>query len=114
MNIDTLSPSYVGEDKIVLTLDASTSNPRAFTPVQIDVDYSACAPAGVELPLELIIQGPTPASYREKTYRKFVPKSISFQPIASGEYLVLLREVAHNRWIGKLRIQVTGDPFEKV
>lgn len=113
MKIDDFSPAYIGEDKIVLSLDASTPTPKVFTSVQVAIDYSSAEPEGVVLPLELIIQGPTEASFVEKTYRKFRPDSISFKPIAAGEHLVLLREVAHNRWVGRLRIEVVGDQFER-
>ncbi len=114
MNIDQLSPAYIGEDKITLELDPSTSSPRVFQSVQVNVDYSPADPSGVVLPLELIVQGPTKASFIEKVFRKFAPENISFKPIAAGEHLILLREVAHNRWVGRLRIQVSGDSFEQV
>ncbi len=114
MKIDDFSPAYIGEDVIVLSLDPSTPEPKVFTSVQIAIDYSGAEPSGVALPLELIIQGPTAASFVEKTYRKTRPASVSFRPLAAGEHLVLLREVAHNRWVGRLRVEVTGDSFEKV
>lgn len=114
MNIDQFSPAYIGEDKIALTLDPASTSPRVFASIQILVDYDGADPAGVVLPLELIIQGPTPASFSQKVFRKTKPNSVSFRPIAAGEHLVLLREVAHNRWVGRLRVQVSGDQFERI
>jgi hypothetical protein len=113
MNIDELSPATIGEDKIVLAVDPSTDPPTALKAVQINVDYGkADAEGGVALPLDLIIQGPTQESYIARTYRRFVPKTLSFVPIAAGVHLVLLREQAHNRWVGRLRIVVIGDFFQ--
>ena len=114
MNIDDLSPATIGEDKITLSVDASTDPPTALKAVQIDVDYSAAAPFGIELPLDMIVQGPTEDCYIERTFRRFVPNTLSFVPLAAGEYLVVLREVAHNRWVGRLRFTVVGDRFQKV
>jgi hypothetical protein len=113
MKIDDFSPAYIGEDKIILTLDQASSSPRVFSSIQVNIDYSETLPEGVAMPLELIVQGPTEAGFVERTYRKFKPESVSFKPIAAGEYLVLLREVAHNRWVGRLRFVVTGDEFER-
>src|SRR3954469_2636970 len=114
MNIDELSPATIGEDKISLTIDPSTDPPTALKAVQVNVDYSAADPFGVELPLNMIVQGPTAESYIERTFRRFVPNTLSFVPLAAGEYLVVLREVAHNRWVGRLRFTVVGDRFQKV
>jgi hypothetical protein len=114
MNIDELSPATIGEDKIVLVLDSSTDPATALKAVQVNVDYSATGNAGIALPLDMIVQGPTEESYIERTFRRFKPNTLSFVPIAAGEYLVLLREQAHNRWVGRLRLTVVGDPFQKV
>lgn len=111
MNIDDLSPATIGEDKIALTVDPSTDPPTALRAVQINVDYAATEPFGVALPLDMIVQGPTEDSYVERTFRRFKPTTLSFVPLAAGEHLVLLRETAHNRWIGRLRITVVGDRF---
>lgn len=114
MNIDELSPATIGEDKIVLTLDPSTPSPQVFKIVQIDIDYSSTLPAGVALPLDFIVQGPNQDSYKDRVFRRFKPTTLSFVPIEAGDHLVLLREQAHNRWIGRLIVTVAGDPFQKV
>lgn len=115
MNIDELSPATIGEDKIVLTLDPSTDPATALKAVQVNVDYSkADLDGGIALPLDMIIQGPTEESYIARTFRRFVPRTLSFIPLAAGTHLVLLREQAHNRWVGRLRVTVIGDPFQKV
>jgi hypothetical protein len=113
MNIDELSPAYVGEERIILKLN-EVSIAQVFNTLQIDVDYADCEPEGVILPLDFIVQGPSEDSYKERVFRRTAPKSISFQPISSGMHMIILREQAHNRWIGRLFIDVAGDPFEKV
>lgn len=115
MNIDEFSPATVGEEMIALTLDSSTPTPKVFLIVQVNVDYSDALDAGgPALPLDFIVQGPSAVSYKENVFRRFLPRTLSFVPIEAGEHLVLLREQAHNRWIGRLRVIVAGDPFQKV
>jgi hypothetical protein len=109
--IDELSPETIGEDKITLALDPATPNPRAFAPVLVSVDYGACAPDGVVLPMELLIQSPSAGNVIRKVFRRTAPLSLAFTPREGGLHGVLLRELGHNRWKGLLRIQVAGDPL---
>lgn len=108
--IEEISPATIGEDKIVLALDPATLVPRALAPVLITVDVSACEPEGLVLPLELIIQAPSASGCRRHILRRLVPKSLSFIPKEGGLHGVVLRELVHNRWLGKLRVEVLGDP----
>lgn len=112
MDIDTLSPAYVGEDRIKLSLDPASSPVLVGKAVAILVDYSACEPEGTGLPLDLIVQGPSYTSYREKVFRRYRPERVAFVPSEAGEHLVLLREQHHNRWFGSLRVTVVGDERE--
>jgi hypothetical protein len=113
MNLDELSPATIGEEKITLTLDPLTT-PKVFSVVQVNVDYSSAEPSGIALPLDMIVQGPTAVSYLERVFRRSRPSALSFIPNEAGQYLVLLREQAHNRWIGRLLVTVAGDPFQQV
>ena len=113
MDIDELSPAMIGEERISITLDPSTT-PKVFGIVQCAVNYAPAAPNGIALPLDFIIQGPTAVSYRERVFRRSRPSTLSFVPVESGPHLVLLREQAHNRWIGRLIVEVAGDPFQQV
>lgn len=112
MNIDILSPAYVGEDRIKLSLDPSTDPPRVGQAVAIRVDYSRSEPEGASLPLDFIVQGPSENSYHERVYRRYKPARLAFVPSEAGEHLVLLREQHHNRWFGKLVVVVEGDTRE--
>jgi hypothetical protein len=109
--IDEISPETMGEDRILLSLDRTSLTPRAFQAVLINVDYSACAPEGVVLPLELLIQTPSISNIRRHIIRKIAPRTLSFIPKEGGLHGVLLRELGHNRWLGKLRVTVAGDPL---
>lgn len=107
--IEEISPEFIGEDRIALSLDSSTLNPRAFHAVLINVDYGKCAPEGIVLPLELLIQAPSIGNIRRTIIRRTAPQSLSFIPKEGGIHGVLLRELGHNRWLGKLRVLVAGD-----
>ncbi len=109
--IEELSPETIGEDRITLTLDPTSLSPRAFSSVLVNVDYSRCAPDGVVLPLEIIIQAPTAGNAVPRIARRAAPASIAFTPREGGLHGVTLREIGHNRWVGKLRIWVAGDPL---
>jgi hypothetical protein len=112
--IDELSPREYGEDRIVLRLSESTSEPRALSPVIVEVDFSACDPEGVVLPLELVVTGPSgKVTERRQVFRRRVPTELTFTPIEGGSTLVRLAEMFHNRWWGKLVIEVEGDPLDR-
>jgi hypothetical protein len=112
VNLDELSPAYVGEDRITLSLDPATDPATVGRPIAILVDYSRCDPEGTALPLDFVVQGPTKASYAEHVYRKTRPDRIIFVPKAAGEHLVVIREQRHNRWFGQLRFTIIGDVRE--
>lgn len=112
--IDELSPREYGEDRIVLSLSLPTIKPRVFVPVVIEVDASACDPEGLVLPIELIVAGPSgKATERRQVFRTRLPSEITFTPVEGGSILVLLRELFHNRWWGKLVLPVVGDPLDR-
>src|SRR5574341_11106 len=111
MRPELISPDYVGEDRFRLQL--ATPVPLALNPVQIDADYSDADPEKASLPLELIVQGPSGASFESRIFRSTKPSSFVFVPQEAGEYLIVLREVHHNRWQGRLLIDVKGDRFSR-
>lgn len=107
--LDELSPRYVGEDRISLTLD-STDTPQAGRALLLNVDYSATMPEGVVLPLILTIVPPSEDQEPEvRVFRRRAPTSIPITPREGGVHLVSLREAAHNRWWGRLRVTVSGE-----
>jgi hypothetical protein len=111
--IDELSPSYIGEDRFGLALNENSQTPAAFSSITIDVDYSGAEPEGVVLPLELIVQAPSASGFVRRFYTRTAPSSVIFRPAEGGLHLVMLREVGHNRWWGRLRVQVDGDQLEE-
>ena len=107
--VDELAPAYVGEDRLGLTLSSRTANPAALAPVEVEIDYSRALPEGVMLPLEFTVTGPSPESFRRVIYRRHPPRALSFTPVEGGAHLVRLVECFHNRWLGKLLVDVTGE-----
>jgi hypothetical protein len=128
-SMDDLSPDYLGEDRIELTLNerivaanmvvpgnTSYTTPvqppppdlRAFNLVTVFVYYDECLPEGVVLPLEMIVRGPSDGSYQRRIYSRIVPPILTFKPREGGPHFIMLREVAHNRWWGRININVWG------
>jgi|WetSurMetagenome_2_1015567.scaffolds.fasta_scaffold527307_1 hypothetical protein len=110
-SVDEICPSYYGEDRLSLSL-VTTGKLQAFSPVLVSVDYSSASPEGVSLPLEMIVQGPSPQSYIRRVFSS-APTSIAFTPKEGGSHLVMLREYAHNRWWGRLVLDIDGPSLEQ-
>lgn len=111
--VDEISPSYMGSNFITLQLDSSQTAPMALDSVTLDVDYSRTdAYGGTVAPLELVIRPPTDSNLIRKVFNDTLPKTISFTPQEGGPHLVVLREVAHNRFVGILSFNVEGEPLE--
>lgn len=114
--LDMLSPTYVQADRFVLTLHEASDPPLAFRPITINVDYSAADPGGINFPLELLVQpggeqGGSARGYVRRVYRRHAPTTVTFTAPGAGLYFVLLREIHHNRWQGRLVLEVGGDAF---
>jgi hypothetical protein len=103
---DEICPGEIGERWIRLSLADPLAKRQPYEPIEILCGYAkADAAGGIVLPLELLITGPDRAVER-RLIQLFVPDSISFTPRVGGLHTVLLREVAHNRWTGVLRVDV--------
>lgn len=111
MQIEDLSPATVGEDRIAVELADPETKPTALRPVLVNISYDAADPEGVVLPIEVLVQSPVAEGFEEKVFRHSKPTSYAFTPITAGSHLVLVREQAHNRWVGRLVIDVQGDRF---
>lgn len=109
---DEVSPSYLREDRIDLTLDASNADPAAFQSLLINVSYTRALPQGVMLPLILEVIGPSSTSYQRREFTRSAPNTLIITPREGGAHRVILREVAHNRWFGRLSLQVAGELLE--
>ena len=110
---EEFSPKIVGADRLKLSLSQETPKPTALLPVIFLVDYSgARADGGIVLPLEMIVQAPTVAGYRRQVYTRTSPSALVYSPISSGTHLVLLREMFHNKFFGRLVFEVSGDPID--
>jgi hypothetical protein len=108
---DEIAPAYIRNKLITLALDESSTVVRAFQPAVLNIDYSACAPGGVMLPLLVEIQGPSPESYQRRVFAHVAPGSVVLSAREGGRHLITVSEVAHNRWFGSLQVDVLGDPL---
>lgn len=110
--LDEISPSYVREKRLDLTLDPSVVKVRAFQPTLVNVSYERAKPEGIMLPLVLEVQGSSPQSYQRREFTRTAPTSFIFTPGEGGPHTVVLREVAHNKWFGVLKLAVEGELLE--
>lgn len=112
--IDIISPDYLDEKRIKVSVDPDCEPLMAFKRIIVNFNYDATYPEGVILPLILTVQpgsgGGVANGYRRKVFRRVVPSSYTFVVPGAGKYLVLLKEEAHNYWQGRLIITVGGDP----
>ena len=107
--LDELAPMNVGAKALTLSL-ASPSEPlRAFSAIVINVDYTGAGGAGIVLPLEMTVVGPSSASFARKNFRRVAPSALSFTPKEGGRHLVRLREIGHNKIYGTIEMVVSGD-----
>ena len=104
---DELCPPDFGEDRLDLSL-LTSGKVRAFIQLSIAVNYARALPEGTTLPLEMIVQGPSPQSYVRRVYSRSRPTVLLFSPKEGGSHLVVLREFAHNKWWGRIVIPVEG------
>lgn len=107
--IDELAPAEIRAKRIKLELDRSVSVVRAFASLVVNVDYAGTLPDGVMLPLILEVQGPSPESYQRHEFVRVQPSSVVVRPREGGVHMVTLREAAHNRWWGSIRLDVKGE-----
>jgi hypothetical protein len=107
--LDDICPSYVGEDRLRLTLADPNDPLTAFRAVLIDVDYSRALPDGVMLPLEFTVAAPSEVNNTRMLFRRFAPRQIAFTPREGGSFLVRLGELYHNKWWGSLVLEIAGD-----
>lgn len=114
--LDAISPETIGEDKIAITVDPSSQPLLVNRVITLHFDYSATYPEGVVKPLKLHVQ---PAfgdgtGYFEVEFHRSVPRSYAFTLPGAGQWLVLLREIGHNSWQGRIVLDVGGDPFTQI
>lgn len=116
---DRVSPAFVGEDRIAVTVAENSflaGNLVTGRIITVHFDYSAAAPAGIELPLIVTLQpgfGDGEA-YRRESFVRVAPETFAFKVTSAGKYLILIKERFHNEWQGRLEVEVSGDPFSDV
>lgn len=109
---DEIAPPYGEEPRIRLTLADPLAPVQARHAVSLLVDASACAPASLCLPIEVIVTGPSERSFSRHVDRRIVRRKFTFTPREGGRHTIVIREVAHNRWWGTLDVDVVGDSID--
>lgn len=114
--LDIISPTFIGTDTIVITVDPVSQPLLAGRTITLNFDYSDAEPGGVVLPLILQVQPAfgRGAGYFEKVFRKRALNSFAFTVASAGQYLVVLRECWHNSWQGRLLLEVAGEEFSQI
>lgn len=107
--IESISPTYIGEDRVSLSLSDPAATILAFVPFQVDVSYAGADPEGIVLPLELVFQAPSGKVIQRTVFSRSAPSSLLLVPRSRGQHFVLLREMFHNRWQGRLLVDVQGE-----
>ena len=116
MDIDTIAPTYVRTQIIMLALAHPLAPPQAFRAVDITVTPTGLAlTSGLVLPMQLRVTSPSSKltgtfSYVH-TYRHTVPTTVVFVPKEGGMHAIVLMELHHNRFFGALQLSVAGDPL---
>lgn len=113
--LDIIAPPEIGEDRFSLSANPACLPLLALNPVIIDIDYSGAGANGITPPIEIIVQPPSNdgSGFIRKRFYRAAPTSFSFVPITAGNHLVLVKEYCHNRWQGRLLIDVGGDEADK-
>ena len=112
--IDLVSPINVGIDKFVLSIDEASLPLYSYKLVTINIDYSAAEPEGIKLPIIIVVQ---PAfgdgtGYIRRVFSRAAPSSFSFYAsVGAGNYLIVVKELGHNQWQGRLVVSVAGDDY---
>lgn len=106
---DELSAHWVGAEALKLSLVDPLSPLRANVPIDLAVDYSGAGEEGVTLPLEQLVVGPSPESFRRHVHRRQTPSIITFTPPQGGRHIVTLRQIGGDKLFGKLAVEVEGE-----
>lgn len=116
---DRVSPAYVGEDRIGVTVDEDSFLAGQLVTernITVRFDYAATAPEGIQLPIIVELQPGfgDGSAYRREAYTRFAPETFAFKVSGAGKYFILIKERFHNQWQGRLEITVEGEPFNDV
>ena len=111
--LESFSPPDLKQEKIRIALSDPRHVPLAFeaTILVVSLDVSIVA-IGLVLPIELLITGPSAASFRQHFFRRLLPSTITLIPREGGPHQILLREVAHNFHWGKCLLHVEGEALD--
>jgi hypothetical protein len=60
-----------------------------------------------------VFQGPLAGQRQRRLFEHALPSSVLLTPRSGGRHFILIRELHHNRWQGRLFIDVAGDDVQQ-
>ena len=117
--VDYIAPDYIEEEKFSVSLESHGAVLYPNQPITVYFDYSLAGLEGPQLPIELVVQpmfgdGGAASGYFTKVFRSTVQNQYTFTVPSAGQYLIVNRELFHNRFFGRLVITAIGDSFAQV
>lgn len=107
---ERIAPDEIGEGRIAVRLADVDAVLSAHVAIVLAIDYTACLPSGVVLPLVFSVSsGRSVSSFQKRIFTRAAPTSIVWTPVEGGPHLVRVAEVFHNRWQGVLRLDIAGE-----
>lgn len=100
--LDEMAPAYLRDERIRVSLSPE-SRVAVGDSVIVLIDYSLAAPEGVKAPLLFTARS---AGLLTRKELFTADESLVWVPEESGPHLLVVREAAHNRWFGRLRVTV--------
>lgn len=106
--LEELSPPTLRQPAIIIQLARPLDPRRPGRAIRFLVSVDGTlAPRGLVLPVEEMITGPGGAIVRQTEHRRLLASSITFTPRKGGNYMLLLREVAHDMHYGTFAFSVS-------
>lgn len=106
--LDELCPPYLKDQRFSLQLAPDQATPTAGRALRILCSYTNSLPQGPVCPLIFEAKGPSSLGYERRVYTT-PPTWIVWRPREGGLHQLTLREDAHNRWFGVLKVEVAGE-----
>lgn len=106
--VDEICPPYLKDQRFKLQLHPDQPTPTVGRAVTMLCSYSSASPEGASPPLIFEAKGPSPLGYQRRVFDQ-PPTVIVWKPTEGGLHQITLREAAHNRWFGVLKVSVEGE-----
>lgn len=107
--LEQLSPTTLRQPAIGIQLAHPLDPRRPGQAIRFLVSVDASlAPRGLILPIEEMITGPGGTIVRQTHHRLLLAEALTFTPRKGGNFMLLLRELAHDMHYGTFAFSVSG------